>query len=57
MREKIAMWLAWKLPRRLVYWAFVRMAVSNADGTNYPLNPAEQTTGECLKGHESWCPR
>lgn len=26
MVDRMWMWMAWRLPRRLVYWAFVRMA-------------------------------
>lgn len=25
MRERMLIWLAWKLPRRLVYWCAVRL--------------------------------
>jgi len=28
MSEKICTWLAWKLPRRVVYWASVRLGSS-----------------------------
>lgn len=34
MKDKLWMWLAWKLPRRLVYWAFLR-ATAEA-GRKYP---------------------
>ena len=48
--ERLTMWLAWKLPRRLVYWTFIRMAV---DGTTVPpgdkSNPAERTVIEAME--------
>ncbi len=25
LREKLVMWFVWKLPRRLVYWATIRL--------------------------------
>lgn len=31
MRERLWMWLAWRLPRRLVYWASIRL-MSTATG-------------------------
>lgn len=43
IRERFVIWLAWKLPRRLAYWAYVRVATH---GTNEPpwshINPGEQ---------------
>lgn len=42
--ERFWIWLAWRLPRRLTYWAYVRVATF---GTTVPplssMNPAEQT--------------
>jgi len=32
--EKIWIWLAWRLPKRLVYWASVRLMVSASVGTH-----------------------
>lgn len=37
MKDKIAQWIAWKLPKRIVYWAYLRVT-------------AHATTGE--HGHE-----
>jgi hypothetical protein len=31
-RERLAMWLAWHLPRWLAYWAFVRVAALATSG-------------------------
>ncbi len=28
MQEKLIIWVAWKLPRRLVYWCAVRLLVA-----------------------------
>jgi hypothetical protein len=32
MKEKIAMWFAYKLPKRIVYWAAIRMAAYASSG-------------------------
>jgi hypothetical protein len=42
--ERIAIWLAWKLPRSLVYWCYVRMAI-----WGYGENPTEQSVIEPMK--------
>ena len=34
--ERLAIWLAWRLPRRLAYWAYVRVAPEGAD--DYPAD-------------------
>lgn len=31
-RDKFAMWLAWKLPRRLVYWCAIRVNAAASQG-------------------------
>lgn len=43
-REKFAFWLAWKLPERVVYWCFIRMATENCPGY-----PGDQTVGEVVR--------
>jgi len=43
MRERLAIWCAWRLPRRVVYWAVIRAAVAPREG-----NPAERTAAEIL---------
>lgn len=45
--EKMAAWIAWHLPRRVVMWCYVRVAVAGFDG-----NPATQTVDEPLKRWE-----
>jgi hypothetical protein len=54
MKEKIVKWIAWRLPRSVAYWAFVRCSVSNSDGSNYPFNPDKRFTGDVLKNLGSW---
>jgi hypothetical protein len=49
-REKLAVrfwtWIAWRLPRRLVYWAVIRAATKPPEGNVYP---ADRTASEILK--------
>lgn len=35
MRERLCIWLAWHLPRRLVYWALVRAATYEPIGLRH----------------------
>ena len=35
MKERLTIWIAWRLPARLVYWAAVRVG-SHATGPDYP---------------------
>lgn len=46
MKERIIVWLAWKLYRDLVYWCFVRVATEHCGG-----NPNDRTCGEASR---SW---
>jgi hypothetical protein len=32
MMDKIAMWIAWKLPRRVAYWATIRVGANATQG-------------------------
>ena len=32
MSEKLSIWIAWKLPRRLVYWCAIRLMVNATRG-------------------------
>ena len=32
MKERMAVWIAWRLPRRVVYWAAIRLGSSAAVG-------------------------
>ena len=44
MREKVQTGIVWALPRWMIYWACVRIAVYKNDG-----NPAERSCGDALK--------
>uniref|UniRef100_A0A6M3JT76 Uncharacterized protein n=1 Tax=viral metagenome TaxID=1070528 RepID=A0A6M3JT76_9ZZZZ len=33
--NKLVRWIAWKLPKKLVYWCVIRVGV-NAAGSKYP---------------------
>jgi hypothetical protein len=44
--ERLIIAVAWLLPRRLAYWAFVRVATNNCEG-----NPGEQRV---LEPMERW---
>ncbi len=46
-RDRAVMWLAWRLPRRLAYWATIRVAVHEYGG-----NPGERPVENALKGWE-----
>jgi len=32
MRDKVCRWIAWRLPRRIVYWAAIRLTVFATSG-------------------------
>lgn len=42
--------IAWRVPRPVAYWVFVRLA-SNTDG-----NPGERTCLDVLEQHRAWAP-
>lgn len=42
--ERFLIWLSWKMPRRLAYWVFIRVAV-----TGNERYPADQTVGEVAR--------
>ena len=48
MKEKLAIAIAWALPRRIAYWAFIRVAT---EGSNE--YPAEQKVDEIMKRWEN----
>lgn len=43
MKDKIAMWVAFRLPRRLAYWATIRVG-ANASGSKYPNQVVPELT-------------
>jgi hypothetical protein len=42
--DDVCMWLAWKLPRRLAFWCYIRV-VSHATILHSDLTPDELTFG------------
>lgn len=48
-REKLLMWIAWKIPKSIAYWVFVRCATQ----TKEPY-PAERTCLQVMKDIEDW---
>lgn len=44
MKERVTIWLSHLLPRRLAYWAFIRVATEGCEG-----NPCEQSCYEPAK--------
>jgi hypothetical protein len=50
-KENAVMWIAFRLPKSIAYWSFVRMA------SDCPGNPGEQTCIEVLKQHQGWAGR
>jgi hypothetical protein len=47
MMERIWIWLAWHLPRPLVYWAAIRLAT-----WNWKLGPDDRSVSEALRSWE-----
>jgi hypothetical protein len=47
-RERLAIWLSWRVPRLLARWVFVRVAVHG-----YNEYPADRTTGEALRAWDA----
>ena len=43
-RERVRIWLAWRLPRSVAYWAMVRVVTSDYDG-----DPTERSVVEALE--------
>jgi hypothetical protein len=41
--EKVWIWLAWKLPKRLAYWAAIRLG-AHATGEKYPTTVVPEVT-------------
>lgn len=52
MYEKICEWLAWKLPRRLVYWSAIRLMAHATAGEYGSTCPSELNVIEALKRWE-----
>ncbi len=43
IRERLIIWMAWRLPRILAYWAFVRVQTADYGG-----NPADRSATEAM---------
>jgi len=43
LQEKLVIWLAWHLPKRVVYWAFIRVATYD-----YQFDPGGRTVSHAL---------
>jgi hypothetical protein len=48
MLDKLATWLAWKLPRRLVYWCAIRVGAAASTGRWSSQIVPDLTVGEAL---------
>lgn len=53
MKEKIWEYLAWKLPRRLVYWCAIRLAAAATTGRYSSRTPDEVSVLDALDAWES----
>lgn len=52
MLDKLAMWLAWKLPKRLVYFCAVRLAANATQGKYSNQEVPALTAMDALKRWE-----
>lgn len=52
MLEKVAMWLAWRLPRQVAYWAAIRVAAHATQGQWSNQVVPELTAMDALKRWE-----
>lgn len=46
--ERLAIAIAWRLPRKVAFWAFVRVATEGCED-----NPADQSVGEIMDRWEA----
>lgn len=53
MKEKVQMWIAWRLPRWLVKWAAVRLVAEATTGKYGTTIVPELTAMDALKRWES----
>lgn len=47
--ERFWFWLAWKLPRKLVYWAGIRLWAFGTTGPNRHIAASELTVDEAIR--------
>ena len=53
-KDRIAIWIAWHLPRSIAYHAYARVAVAgDKPGQPYPGNPSDQMVTEPMKRWEA----
>lgn len=48
MIDRFVMWLAWRLPRRLAYWAAIRVAAHATTGEYGTTDPNELNVMDAL---------
>ena len=51
MTERLMLWIAWHLPRRLAYWTFIRVA---ARGTTGEYGSTDVTTLTVIDAMQRW---
>jgi hypothetical protein len=57
-QERLWMWVAWRLPRQLAYWAALRVIVVATAGRHGATDPGELDVMEALRRWErSGAPR
>ena len=57
MREKFFFWLAWKLPRRLVYWCAIRLIARATTGDwGHTIVPELTAMGALRRWDENYTP-
>ena len=52
LAERACMWLAWKLPHRLVYWCAIRVAANATQGAHSNQEVPALTIMDALKSWE-----
>ncbi len=53
MRDRIAKWIAWVLPRRVAYWCAIRLAANATQGEHSDQVVPELTAMDALQRWES----
>lgn len=48
-KDKLAMWIAWRLPRRLVMWCYIRVGAHATTGQYGNESPTEVNMMEALQ--------
>lgn len=52
MRERLAMWMAWWLPRHVIHWALIRIWAHATQTVYQDKEPGELTWSMALKAWE-----